>query len=43
LQALFMTASVPTVTSTTATRTVTKGVFIVTSRPRPFTSGIFVI
>ena len=33
LQALFITASVPTVTSTTATRTMTKGLFIVTSRP----------
>jgi hypothetical protein len=32
---LFITASVPTVTSTTATRTKTKGLFIVTSRPRP--------
>ena len=28
LQALFMIASVPTVTSTTATRTMTKGLFI---------------
>jgi hypothetical protein len=43
LQALFITASVPTVTSTTATRTMTKGLFIVTSRPRPFTSRIFVV
>src|SRR6516165_9659785 len=33
LQALFITASVPTVTSTTATRTMTKGLFIVISRP----------
>src|SRR5215831_20469725 len=33
LQALFITASVPTVTSTTATRTMTKGLFIVTSPP----------
>ena len=34
-QALFMTASVLTATSTTATRTMTKGLFMVTSRPRP--------
>ena len=33
LQALFMTASVLTVTSTTATRTMTKGLFMVTSPP----------
>jgi hypothetical protein len=33
LASLFITASVPTVTSTTATRTMTKGLFIVTSRP----------
>jgi hypothetical protein len=33
LQALFITASVPTVTSATATRTMTKGLFIVTSGP----------
>ena len=32
LQALFMTASVPIVMSTAATRTMTKGLFIVTSR-----------
>ena len=43
LQALFITASVPTVTSTTATRTMTKGLFIVTSRPRPLTARIFVL
>ena len=34
LQALFMTASVLTVTSTTATRTMTKGLFMVTWRAR---------
>jgi hypothetical protein len=33
LQALFITASVPTVTSTTATRTMTKGLFIVNLAP----------
>ncbi len=43
LQALFITARVPTVTSTTAIRTMTKGLFIVTSRPRPFTRRIFVV
>jgi hypothetical protein len=43
LQALFITASVPTVTSTTATRTMTKELFIVTSRPRPLTGRIFVV
>ena len=43
LQALFITASVPTVTSTTATRTMTKGFFMVTSRPRPFTGRIFAV
>jgi len=37
LQALFMTTSVLTVTSATATRTMTKGLFMVTSRPRPLT------
>ena len=37
LQALFMTASVLTATSTSATRTMTKGLFMVTSRPRPLT------
>ena len=41
LQPLFITASVPTVTSTTATRTKTKGLFTVTSRPRPFTLSNF--
>ena len=43
LQALFMTASVPTATSITATRTMAKGLFMVTSRPRPLTGRIFVI
>jgi len=32
-----------TVTSTTATRTMTKGLFMVTSRPRPRTDRIFVV
>ena len=32
LHALFITASVPTATTATATRTMTKGLFIVTSR-----------
>ena len=41
LQALFMTASVLTTTSTTATRTIIKGVFMVTSRPRPLTEPNF--
>jgi len=41
LHALFITASMPTVTSTTATRTI--GFFIVTSRPRPITGRIFVV
>jgi hypothetical protein len=35
LQALFMTASVLTATSTTAMTAITSGVFIVASRPRP--------
>jgi hypothetical protein len=43
LQALFMTASVLTVTSTTATRTMTKGLSMVTSRPRLLTPRIFVV
>ena len=34
LQAWFMTANVLTATSTTAARTITKGLFIVTSRPK---------
>ena len=34
LQTLFMTASVPTATSTTATRRMTRRFFILTSRPR---------
>ena len=42
LQALFMTASVLTVTSTTATRTMTKGLFMVTP-PWPLTDRIFVV
>jgi hypothetical protein len=43
LQALFITASVPTVTSTTAMRTMTRGLFIATSRPRALTDRIFVV
>ena len=43
LQALFMTASVLMVTSTTATRTMTKGLSMVTSRPRLLTPRIFVV
>jgi len=43
LQALFMTASVLTVTSTTATRTMNKGLFMLTSRPRPLADPIFVV
>src|SRR5262249_52298746 len=35
LQALFMTASVPSATNTTATKAITRGVFIVALRPRP--------
>jgi hypothetical protein len=35
LQALFITAKVPTATTTTATRIMTKGLFIATSGPRP--------
>ena len=42
LQALLMTARVLTVTSTTATRTMTKGLFMVTSRPWPLTDRMFV-
>jgi hypothetical protein len=41
LQAPFITASAPTATSKTATRTMTKGLFIVTSRPRPFPKSHF--
>jgi hypothetical protein len=43
LQALFIAARVPTVPSTTATSRMTKGLFIVTSRPRPLTARIFVV
>jgi hypothetical protein len=43
LQALFMTASVLTVTSNTATITIASRVFIVASRPRPLTGRIFVV
>ena len=42
LQALFMTASVPTVTSIAVTRTMNKGLFMVASRPWPLTGWIFV-
>ena len=38
LQALFIIASVLTAASTTATRTMTKGLFMVTSRLRPLTT-----
>jgi hypothetical protein len=38
-----MTASVLTVTSTTATMTIASRVFIVASRPRPLTGRIFVV
>ena len=38
LQALFITASVPKVTSIAVTRTMTKGLFMVTSRLRPLTT-----
>ena len=43
LQALFIIASALTVMSTTATRTMTKGLFMVTTRPRPLTDRIFVV
>jgi hypothetical protein len=43
LQALFIAASVPTVTSTTATRTMTKGLFIATLAPGPVMGRILVI
>ena len=43
LQALFITAKVPTVTSTTATRTMIKGLFIATSGLRPLIGRILVI
>ena len=43
LQAVFMTASVPTGTDTAAMAAITGGVLIVASRPRPLTDRIFVI
>ena len=43
LQALFITANVLTATSTSAPSTMTKGLFIVTSRPEPLTGPIFVV
>ena len=43
LQTLFMTASVPTATSTTATRRMTRRFSILTSRPRLLTRRIFVV
>ena len=42
LQALFMTASVPKVTSIAVTRTMNKGLLMVASRPWPLTGVIFV-
>jgi hypothetical protein len=43
LQTLFMTARVPTAASPTATRRMTRRFFLLTSRHRLLTRGIFVV